>query len=88
MSDEFQNSAKSILAPSENAFTVSPSDSVPLTSVSKYLYIGGAGRVTLRAKDADTDVTFENVPAGGYIYVRTSHVRASGTTATDIVACA
>ncbi len=88
MSDEFQNSAKSILAPSENAFAVSPNDSDALPGVSKYLYVGGAGRVTLRTKDGEADVTFENVPAGGYIYVRASHVRASGTTATDIVACA
>ena len=88
MSDKFQNSAQSVLTPSENAFAVAPDDNEPLESVPKYLYVGFGGAVTLRALDATNDVVFENVPAGGYIYVRATHVRASGTTATSIVACA
>lgn len=88
MSDKFQGTAQSVLAPSENAYAVTPSDSNPLPSVSKYLYVGGAGRITLRPKDSPADVVFESVPSGGYIYVRASHVRATGTTATSIVACA
>jgi len=88
MSDKFQRSAQSALTPSENAFAVAPHDIDPLLTVPKYLYVGGAGRVTLRAMDAVDDVVFENVPAGGYIYVRASHVRSTGTTATSIVGCA
>ncbi|WP_040464967.1 hypothetical protein [Erythrobacter sp. NAP1] len=88
MSDEFESAAQTALTPSENAFPVIPNDTTPLASVPKYLYVGSAGNVTLRAMDAATDVVFENVPAGGYIYVRASHVRAAGTTATSIVACA
>ncbi len=88
MADEFESIAQSVLTPSEHAFGVTPDDIAPLMSVPKYLYVGGGGRVTLRAMDSSTDVVFENVPAGGYIYVRASHVRATGTTATAIVACA
>lgn len=88
MADRFEFAAQSVLSPSENAFAVLPDDNAPLVEVPKYLYVGGAGAVTLRAKDATSDVVFENVPAGGYIYVRASHIRASGTTATAIVACA
>ena len=88
MSDEFEGSAQSVLTPSENAFAVTPDNAAPLMVVPKYLYVGGAGNVTLRAKDSSTDVVFANVPAGGYIYVRASHVRQAGTTATAIVACA
>ena len=88
MIDKFEGSAQSVLTPSENAFPVTPSDDSALSLVPKYLYIGGTGRVTLRAKNGATDVVIENVPAGGYIYVRASHVRATGTTATAIVACA
>lgn len=88
MSDRFQDAAQSVLSPSENAYPITPSDSSPLPIVTKYLYVGGAGRVTLRAKDSLSDVVFESVPSGGYIYVRASHVRATGTTATSIVACA
>jgi len=88
MSDAFEGSAQSLLTPSGHAFAVTPHDTTPLGTVPKYLYIGMAGRVTLRATGSGADVVFENVPAGGYLYVRASHVRATGTTASAIVACA
>lgn len=88
MADNFESSAQSVLSPSESAYSVTPSDSDPLPSIPKYLYVGEPGRVTLRTKNANTDVVFENVPAGSYIYVRASHVRSTGTTASAIVACA
>lgn len=87
MNDRFEGNAQSVLAPSENAFAVVPHDSDPLITVPKFLYVGEGGSVVLRARDADADVVFENVPAGGYIYVRASHVRETGTTASSIVAC-
>lgn len=88
MADEFEYSAQSVLTPSEHTFAVTPDDNSPLLTVPKYLYVGVAGSVTLRSQDASEDVVFENVPAGGYIYARASHVRATGTTAASIVACA
>ncbi|WP_354323970.1 hypothetical protein [Porphyrobacter sp. MBR-155] len=42
----------------------------------------------MRTRDAASDVVFENVPAGGYLFVRATHVRQAGTTAAAIVACA
>jgi len=88
MSDKFQGTAQSLLTPSEHAYAVTPNDNTALVIVPKFLYIGGAGNVTLRTKDSASDVVFMDVPAGGYLYVRASHVRATGTTATAIVACA
>lgn len=88
MTDRFKQMARSANTPSEHAFTVSPSDTVPLEAVPKYIYVGGGGSVTLRATDSRDDVVFENVPSGSYLYVRASHIRATGTTATAIVACA
>ena len=88
MADEYRSAAQTVMTPSENAFAVTPDDESPLPSVPKYLYVGSGGRVALRTIDASDDVVFENVPAGGYIYVRASHVRATGTTAAAIVGCA
>lgn len=88
MLDSFQDTLPSVLAPSERVFAVLPNDTGPLATVPKYLYVGGGGAVTLRTVGSSQDVVFENVPAGGYLYVRASHVRATGTTATAIVACA
>lgn len=88
MSDEFAAQSQTAATPSEHAFAVVPDDAAPLSAVPKYLYVGGGGTVVLRAVDSQVDTTFVNVPDGGYLYVRASHIRASGTTATDIVACA
>lgn len=88
MSDDFASFGSSPANPSENAYAVSPSDTDALTSIPKFLYVGRGGNVTLRTRDASADVLFENVPAGGYLFVRASHIRATGTTAAGIVACA
>ncbi len=88
MSDNFASFGSSPTSPSESAYAVAPSDTVALPSVPKFLYVGRAGNVTLRTKDSSADVLFENVPAGGYLFVRASHIRATGTTAAGIVACA
>lgn len=88
MSDEFEFSAQSPLTPSEHAFPVTPDDLAALPAVPKYLYVGTGGTVVLQSKDGASDVTFSNVPNGGYLYIRATHVRATGTTAADIVACA
>lgn len=88
MADEFAAYGSSTSAPSENAYAITPSDTLILATIPKYLYIGRAGNVTLRPIGAASDVVFENVPAGFYLFVRASHVRASGTTAAAIVACA
>lgn len=88
MSDEFSAFARTPSTPSEQAYAVQPSDLAPLPTVPKYLYVGSGGSVTLRAMDSEADVVFESVPAGGYLFVRASHVRSTGTTAGAIVACA
>jgi hypothetical protein len=88
MADSFATFAPSPATPSENAFPVALSDTLPLPSIPKYLYVGRAGNIALRTRDSEEDVVFENVPAGSYLFVRASHVRATGTTASAIVACA
>ncbi len=88
MSDDFAAFSSSPATPSEDAYSVTPNDVAALPAVPKYLYVGRGGNVTLRAKDSAIDVVFENVPAGSYLFVRASHVRANGTTASAIVACA
>ncbi|HEX8484897.1 spike base protein, RCAP_Rcc01079 family [Sphingomonas sp.] len=86
MFDDFADRADSVLAPSRSATPVTPSDSQPLARLPKALYVGTGGHVTLRCVDDAADVVFRNVPAGAIIRARASHVRAAGTTATDIVA--
>lgn len=69
-------------------FAVTPSDSIALTTGAKAIYVGVAGDMTVKNGSGGTPVTFKNVPAGSYVPVRATHVLASGTSATSIVALA
>lgn len=65
---------------------VTKSDTVDLPFKSRWLWVGGAGDVSVLAADETTAVLFSSVPAGTRLPIRTSRVRATGTTATNIVA--
>ncbi len=77
-----------LIASSINPYPITPHDTDPLPVVPKAIYVGTAGDVTLRGIGAEADVTFRNCPAGVELMVRASHVRATGTTASDLVAMA
>lgn len=74
--------------PSRTPFAVIPHDSNELSVLPKALYIGTGGDVVLRGVDGTTDVTFRNVGDGQIIDVRARYVRATGTSASDIVGLA
>jgi hypothetical protein len=68
------------------AAAVTPSDSVDIAFLPRALYIGTTGDVT--ADVGGTTVLFKNVPSGYILFIKASRVRATGTTATNIVALA
>ena len=84
--DTFSNLADSPIAPSRNAYAVTPHATNALDPLPKALYIGTAGDVTLRSVDGAADVLYKNVAAGSYLMVRAQFIRAAGTTAADIIA--
>jgi len=86
MTDKFENVADSEGGSSRAPYAVTPHDTNALSPVPKRLYVGTGGDVALRGLEADADVVYVNVPSGGYIFVRAEFVRATGTTAEDIVA--
>jgi hypothetical protein len=65
-----------------NAAAVTPSDTV--NNYGLGLYVGGAGNVSIVTAGGDT-VTLVNVQAGSIIPVEFSRVRATSTTATNLV---
>ena len=83
MADTFTGFSTSIDGPAPNAIAVTPGSS-PLASVTRALYVGGAGDVTVTMFGGG-DVAFVGVPAGAILPIRASHVLAA-TTATSIVA--
>ncbi len=84
--DPFSGFGDNVESPARHAVAVTPNDGTALPYVTKALYIGGAGNVTVRPIEGGADCTFSAVPAGSILPVRVSHVRATGTSATMIVA--
>ena len=86
MADNFSNYQMSLDAPAEHAAAVTPNDSTDLTTSARALYVGTAGNVVLDTVGGETSITFSNVAAGSWLEVRAARVRATGTTASNIVA--
>lgn len=84
--DKFRYDVDSAAAPARSCFALQTSDVIPLPTVPKGIYVGTGGDVTLRAIDDIDDVTYRNLPDASYIAVRALYVRATGTTASDMIA--
>ena len=74
-----------LIDPAEGAFAVTPSDSAELAKVSRGIWVGVAGDVTLSMINGDV-VLFTNMAAGTVHPLRVRKVFSTGTAATNIVA--
>ncbi len=87
-SNPFEYSADSVSSPARNCVPVVPNDASDLSVVTKAIYVGTGGNIVVRTIDAAADVTFANVPTGTVLPVRARAIRATGTTASQIVGLA
>lgn len=71
-----------LIAPAADAFPITPHNTNVHDATS--LWVGGAGHVAVTT-EVGTDVTFNSVAAGTLLPIRVIRVRATGTTATNIV---
>lgn len=85
MSDRFDSLADTPSQPARQAFAVTPHATNEIDPLPKALFIGTGGTLVGRAAGSNADVTFKNLQSGQILDVRLKYVRASGTTATDIV---
>ncbi len=67
-----------------NAVVVTPHDTN--ANPAKRIYVGGTGAITCRPRGNSADVLVSGIPAGTVLPIEVSHIRATGTTATLIVA--
>lgn len=86
MSDAFSSLADSVSAPATRAAAVTPHDANPLTDIPKALFIGTGGTLVARGVGGGADTTFKNLADGALLPLRAQYVRATGTSAADIVA--
>lgn len=71
--------------PAVSAVAVTPSDSADLAATpTRALYIGTTGNLVVNMAD-DTSVTFTAVPVG-ILWISVDRVKATGTTASNIIA--
>lgn len=69
-----------------NAVAVTPSDTANLAKPAMALLVTGTGNVTLDTVGGQTSVLFTALAANAILPVQTVRVRATGTTATGIIA--
>lgn len=86
MSDAFATTVDAPGAPAKRAVAVTPHDSNPITDIPKALYVGTGGDIAMRGVNDGADQIWRNVPDGWVLPFRAQYVRATGTTATDLLA--
>ncbi|MCP8881907.1 hypothetical protein NIM87_00130 [Devosia sp. XJ19-1] len=86
MSDQFDTFQNGLTAPATRATAITPHDANDLAFVTRAIYVGGAGDLSVIMRAGDT-VTFSDVPAGTLLPIRVSRVLAA-TSATDVVGLA
>ncbi len=84
VTDYFSGAADQLDAPGSSAFAIAPSDTVPLPSVTRGIWVGGAGNVSVVMRDGST-VVFVGVAVGTLLPLRVQQINATGTTATNMV---
>lgn len=83
--DPFAGFGSAPSGPYKTGVAVTPSDADELAQVASALYIGGTGDVAVVMVDG-TSITLKSVPTGDVLPLRVRQVKATGTTATNIVA--
>lgn len=86
MADQFVHSADQVSAPATRAVAVVPHDVTALADIPKALFVGTGGTIVMRGVGGGVDATWKGVPGGSVLPFRAQYVRATGTSATDILA--
>jgi len=85
----FYDEIGSLDGPATRAVAITPSDSVDLTTTPGWLprgfMVGVAGDVVVDLVEGGTSILLKNVPAGMPMPFRVSRIRATNTTATNII---
>jgi hypothetical protein len=85
--DKFQGMEHALNAPSHRWVTITPNNDADLTEVPKFLMIGGTTAGTIVCVGSDgVESTFYG-EKGAKLEVRPHRIKATGTTASPIIAC-
>jgi len=84
MPDRFSTHATSLVAPATHGFPITPDDAADLPEITRALYIGGAGTAVL-VLASGAEITLSGLAAGTMLALRVRQVKATGTTAEQLV---
>ncbi len=82
--DTFASNQAGLSNPIEHLETVTPHDTTTLANVSRALYVGTGGDVTVLTKGGETK-TLTAVPSGTWLPIRVQRVNTTGTTASNML---
>lgn len=84
MPDRFDHHTSSLEGPAFHGFAITPSDIGGLSETTRAIFVGGAGDVTL-VLASGAELNFANVAAGTILPLRTTAVKITGTSATNLI---
>lgn len=84
MSEKYEGRAENIAGPARRGFAITPSDTVDLTAETRAIYVGAAGDLGLILSSGD-EIGLVGVAGGTVLPVRVRRVKATGTTAANLV---
>lgn len=84
MTIPFDGRSAAITGPAPDGFAITPDDATELSEITRAIYIGTAGDITLTLV-SNTELLFKNIPSGTILPVRARRIKATGTTATDLL---
>lgn len=73
-----------LLSNCDQGIAVTPSDGTDLSIRPRAVYVGGTGAIV--ATMGGVDLTFSGIPAGTWLWISPTRIKATGTTATLILA--
>lgn len=84
MADNFAGRAEGIEAPARGGFAITASNDTDLARETRAIYVGASGDLAVIMADG-TEVTLAGIAAGSLLPLRLSRVKATNTTATELV---
>jgi hypothetical protein len=84
--DTFKQQPETEWSPATSSVSVTPSDTEQLTYLSRALYVGVSGNVSVKLRDDTNAVVFVGVAEGTILPLQVKQVTATNTTATNIIA--
>ena len=83
--DDYVHLQTALDSPYRHAAAVTPSDTLDLTNVTRGIFVGGLGSIALVTEGGET-ATLVSPTMGAVLRISASRIKATGTTASNLVA--